>query len=66
VDIYRVDGNIRIITYIELKRIMEDNIKRDFKNRMGGCELDLLGSGKQPMVGSCEYSNEPSVPIVTN
>jgi hypothetical protein len=41
----------------------EDNIKMDLKetSRMV-CELDLFGSGQGPVLGSCNYDNEPSDP----
>jgi hypothetical protein len=27
---------------------------------VGGCELDASGSGLGPVMGCCEYDNEPS------
>jgi hypothetical protein len=29
-------------------------------NRMGGCGLDLSGSGQGSVAGSCAHGNEPS------
>jgi hypothetical protein len=33
------------------------------KNVLGGCGLDSSGSGRGPMAGSSDKSNEPSSPL---
>jgi hypothetical protein len=38
-----------------------DNAKMDLtRDGMGWYELDLSGSGPEPVKGSCEHGNEPS------
>jgi hypothetical protein len=38
----------------------EDNIKMHLRNGVWGCGLDPSDSGKGPVAGSCEHSNEIS------
>jgi hypothetical protein len=40
----------------------EDNIKM-YVNKLGGCELDISGSGQETVVGLCEHGNEPPISI---
>jgi hypothetical protein len=37
---------------------LEDNIKMDFRNRVG-CELDTSRLKQEPVLGSCELDIEP-------
>jgi hypothetical protein len=45
------------------RRRWEDNIKMNLREIRFGCGLDSSGSGREPVVDSCEHGNEPSVSI---